>query len=58
VKAAIRFENAISGKHFVKNSAFHNGEGWGFYASRTKNIVFENNVYFKFTQIGVAFKNV
>ena len=57
-KAAIRFENAIANKHFVSNSAFHNGMGWGFMAKRSKNIVLDNNVYFNFRPIGIGMDDV
>lgn len=57
-KAAIRFENAVTWNHEVRNSAFHNGLGWGANAFRTKNIIFDNNVWFNFRPVGVGMNEV
>lgn len=57
-KAALRFENAITHPHEVKNCAFHNGLGWGMLALRSKNIIFDNNVWFNFRVVGVGMNDV
>jgi len=57
-KAAIRFEEAITKFHEVRNCALHNGMGWAINAYRSKNIVFDNNVFFSFRQTGVGFNEV
>jgi hypothetical protein len=56
--AAIRFEEAITKFHEVRNCALHNGMGWAVNAFRSKNIVFDNNVFFSFRQTGVGFNEV
>lgn len=58
-KAALRFERNTAHpiKSVVKNSAFHHGNGWGLLVKSSKNIEFENNIWFSFSTIGTKFYN-
>lgn len=57
-KAAIRFENARTHNHVVKDCSFHNGFGWGGAVKRSWNVKLENNLWFNFRPIGVGFNEV
>jgi len=56
--AAIRFEGALSKKQNVKNCAIHEGPGWMVNGLRSKNLNFENNVFWGGNQVGVGFNMV
>lgn len=56
--AAIRFEGAITNKHSVKNSSFHEGKGWIMNAVRSKNLNVDNNVFWGGVQVGVGWNQV
>jgi len=43
--AAIRFEGALTYSQSVKNSAIHEGPGWMVNGLRSKNMKFDNNVF-------------
>lgn len=56
--AAIRFENALTHSHSVKNSVVHDGPGWMLHGLRSKNLNFDNNVFWGGNQVGVAVDQV
>ena len=51
--AAMRFDNAISGKKVVRNSALASGSGQGVHFTKSQNIEFVNNSVFDFVINGV-----
>jgi len=53
-KAAVRFDSAVKLWSKVSNSAIHNGKAWGVHIINSENIVFFNNVIFRFAPIGVG----
>ena len=53
--AGIRFEGAIANSQTVKNSCVHEGPGWMVNGLRSKNLKFENNVFWGGNQVGVGF---
>ena len=54
MRAAIRFEQALTKTQRVTNSAIHNGLGWGVRILNAKNIEMSNNVFFSFRPVGVG----
>jgi hypothetical protein len=52
--AAIRFESSVVHTHSVKNSAIHEGPGWMLYGKRSKNMNFDNNIFWGGNQVGVS----
>lgn len=56
--AALRFEGTIAKTHNVKNSAVHEGPGWMVNGLRSKNLNFDNNVFWGGNQVGVGFNSV
>jgi len=56
--AAIRFEGALAKSHSVRNSAIHEGPGWMVNGLRSKNLLFDNNVFWGGNQVGVGFNQV
>lgn len=58
MRAAVRFEQAVTLPQRVTNSAIHNGLGWGVSVSKAKNIEMSNNVIFSFRPVGVGIDSV
>jgi hypothetical protein len=56
--AAIRFEGALTHSHSVKNSVVHEGPGWMVNALRSKNLNFDNNIFWGGNQVGVGMNQV
>jgi nitrous oxidase accessory protein NosD len=56
--AAIRFEGAVAKSQVIKNCAVHEGPGWMVNGLRSKNLKFENNVFWGGNQVGVGFNSV
>ena len=52
-KAAIRFQTAIQGNHFIKHSSIHNGLGIGMKIMDSNNIEFTHNTMFSFRPFGI-----
>jgi hypothetical protein len=58
LKAAIRFESAVTLSSSVTNSTFHNGLGWGANIFNSANIFMQNNIWFNFRPLGVVMDSV
>jgi hypothetical protein len=56
--AAIRFERALTHSHSVKNSVVHDGPGWMVNGVLSKNMNFDNNIFWGSSQVGVAVNQV
>jgi len=54
LKASVRVEYAKTKSHYLKNSSFRHGMGWGFIAKHSKSILVEGNVWFDFRPVGVG----
>jgi hypothetical protein len=50
----LRFEGALTHSHSFTNGAIHDGPGWIVNALRSKNIKFDNNVFWGGNQVGVG----
>lgn len=50
----MRFENALTNSHEVRNSAIHSSHGWGMNVVRSKNLIVDNNVFWQFRQTAVG----
>jgi len=55
---AIRFENVVTFSQSVKNSVVHEGPGWGMHGVRSRNLNFDNNIFWGSNQVGVAWDSV
>jgi cell migration-inducing and hyaluronan-binding protein len=53
-KAALRFEDALTFSHEVRNCGIHSSNGWGLNSLRSRNIVFDNNAMFGFRKAAVS----
>jgi hypothetical protein len=56
--AAIRFEGAIANSQNVKNCAVHEGPGWMLNGARSKNLNFDNNIFWGGNHVGVGMNQV
>lgn len=52
-KAGLRFEAALTNKHFVNNSVIHKGLSWGLYIKSSANVQVKDTSIIGFMQVGV-----